>query len=184
MVETRYCEFCGLPSTSFKNKKAFNNHFESHKSNLICKEPQCNKTFDTRDNMRYHRRTAHASPVNCQCSGRYCDIILKNLDKVEEVVGAELLPIVATMRAFGEVIRACFGKVAKENYKECINKFENCWNDIWCDFDINFTNKAHIIISHVPQVIERTGRGLFNQSEEVVEAAHAKLTHSGDDIKC
>ena len=26
----------------------------------------------------------------------------------------------------------------------------------------------------MPQVIERTGRGLFNQSEEVVEAAHAK----------
>ena len=43
------------------------------------------------------------------------------------------------------------------------------------EFDINFSNKAHIIISHVPQVIERNGRGLFNQSEEVVEAAQAKF---------
>ena len=32
------------------------------------------------------------------------------------------------------------------------------------EFDIAFTNKAHIIISHVPQVIARTGRGLFYQS--------------------
>ena len=56
-----------------------------------------------------------------------------------------------------------------------INKFENCWYEIWNEFDINFTNKAHNIITHVPQVIERTGRGLFNQSEEVVEVAHAKF---------
>ena len=30
-------------------------------------------------------------------SGRYCDILLKNLDKLEEVVGEELLPIVTTL---------------------------------------------------------------------------------------
>ena len=46
---------------------------------------------------------------------------------------------------------------------------------IWQEFNINFTNKAHIIISHVSQVIERTGRGLYYQSEEVVEATHAKF---------
>ena len=43
------------------------------------------------------------------------------------------------------------------------------------EFDLNFTNKVHILISHVPQVIQRTGKGLFYQSEEVVEAAHAKF---------
>ena len=42
-------------------------------------------------------------------------------------------------------------------------------------FDIVFTNKAHIIISHFPQVIARTGKGLFYQSEEVVEATHSKF---------
>ena len=42
-------------------------------------------------------------------------------------------------------------------------------------FDIAFTNKAHIIITHVPQVIARTGKGLFYQSEEVVEATHSKF---------
>ena len=55
------------------------------------------------------------------------------------------------------------------NYKTTIGEIENKWHDILLDFGIHLTNKAHIIITHVPQVIERTGRGLFFQSEEVVE---------------
>ena len=49
------------------------------------------------------------------------------------------------------------------------------WLENYKEFDMNFTHKAHILISHVPQVIQRTGKGLFYQSEEVVEAAHAKF---------
>ena len=43
------------------------------------------------------------------------------------------------------------------------------------NFNINFSTKANIFITHVPQVIERTGKGLFFQSEEVVEATHSKF---------
>ena len=78
--------------------------------------------------------------------------------------------IVATLKAFSKVI-----KEADPNYREIISDFENCWFDIFIEFDIAFTNKAHVIISHVPQVIARTGRGLFFQSEEVVEATHSKF---------
>ena len=42
-------------------------------------------------------------------------------------------------------------------------------------FDIGYTNKAHVLIDHLPQVIEKTGRGLFWESEQVVEATHAKF---------
>ena len=72
--------------------------------------------------------------------------------------------IVATLKAFSKVIHACFGKEADPNYREIISDFENCWFDIFIEFDIAFTNKAHVIISHVPQVIARTGRRLFFQS--------------------
>ena len=65
MVLAIPCERCGL--TEFNSRKEFNNHLASHQSDFICKEPHCNKTFLTRDKMRYHKRTAHASPVNCQC---------------------------------------------------------------------------------------------------------------------
>ena len=37
------------------------------------------------------------------------------------------------------------------------------------------TNKAHVIISHIPQAIERTGRSLYLSSEQVVEATHAQF---------
>ena len=43
------------------------------------------------------------------------------------------------------------------------------------DFEIGFSNKVHIIIEHIPQVIERTGRSLHLSSAQVVEAAHAKF---------
>ena len=59
------CEFCGL--TNFNSRKEFSNHLASHQREFLCKEPHCNKTFLTRDKMRFHKRTAHASPVNCQC---------------------------------------------------------------------------------------------------------------------
>ena len=69
----------------------------------------------------------------------------------------------------------CFGKEAHDNYKEQINAFEKCSFDIYMEFDVNFSTKAHILIEHVPQVIQRTGKGLFFQSEEVVEATHSKF---------
>ena len=59
------CEFCGL--TNFNSRKEFSNHLASHQREFLCKEPHCNKTFLTRDKMRFHKRTAHSSPVNCQC---------------------------------------------------------------------------------------------------------------------
>ena len=43
---------------------------------------------------------------------------------------------------------------------------------MFVEFDIAFTNKAPIIITHLPQVIARTAKGLFYQSE-VVEATHS-----------
>ena len=76
--------------------------------------------------------------------------------------------------SFFKVVHSCFGKEAHDNYREQINTFEKWSFEIYMDFDVNFSTKAHILITHVPQVIERTGKGLFFQSEEVVEATHSK----------
>ena len=37
------------------------------------------------------------------------------------------------------------------------------------------TPKYHILVEHVPQVVEKTGKGLQEGSEEVVEATHSKF---------
>ena len=47
--------------------------------------------------------------------------------------------------------------------------------EILMDFDIGFTNKAHIICEHIPQVLERTRKRLLLSSEEVVGATHQKF---------
>ena len=41
-------------------------------------------------------------------------------------------------------------------------------------FNVSMTHKCHILIEHVPQVVE-TGKGLQEGSEEVVEATHSKF---------
>ena len=77
----------------------------------------------------------------------------------EEVVGENLSLLVKTLKCFEKVVHGCFGKVASVNYQELIDDFENAWFEIFMEFDLHFTNKAHILISHVPQVIKRTGKG-------------------------
>ena len=65
---------------------------------------------------------------------------------------------------------------AHPDYKERINEFEAKWEELYyINHDIWFTNKVHVIIDHVPQAIERTGKGLLGNSEQVVEATHAKF---------
>ena len=90
-------------------------------------------------------------------------------------VTTDLVVIKMGKSAFDKVVHACFGKVAHPNYMDTITKFENGWFEMYIEFDIPYINKAHIIITHVPQVLQRTGSGLFFQSEEVVEATHSKF---------
>ena len=82
---------------------------------------------------------------------------------------------ILTLRALHDVKEACFKPILKPNWRETITRFKNDWCDIFMDFEIGFSNKVHIIIEHIPQVIERTGRSLHLSSEQVVEAAHAKF---------
>ena len=80
-----------------------------------------------------------------------------------------------TLIALSNVKKACFGKIVDPRYKEIIKEFEEKWLDIYEDFDIYFTYKCHVIIDHIPQAIEKNGKGLFFTSEQVVEASHKKF---------
>ena len=59
--------------------------------------------------------------------------------------------------------------------KCAVTRFKNAWQDLNIHFDIWFSNKVHILIEHLPQVIERTGKFLYFSFEQVVEAAHVKF---------
>ena len=47
---------------------------------------------------------------NKDYSGRYCDKLLRNLDKLEEIVSKDLLPLVETLRAFNKLSILALGK--------------------------------------------------------------------------
>ena len=70
---------------------------------------------------------------------------------------------------------ACFGAEAHPQYREFIKAFEDNWTDLYIEHGGFYTNKLHVIIEHVPQAIERPGSGLLGNSEQVVEATHAKF---------
>ena len=112
---------------------------------------------------------------NKDYNGEYCEKILKNVDSLEEIVDKTYSPIIEALRSLWEIKKSCFEPELQPNYKTAISKFERAWYDIYLDFDIPFSNKCHIIIEHIPQVIERTGKSLFLSSEQVVEACHAKF---------
>ena len=61
------------------------------------------------------------------------------------------------------------------NYKKDVIQFEEKWMQLYREFQLPFSNKCHVIIDHVPQVIERSGASLFLTSEQVVEASHQKF---------
>ena len=70
---------------------------------------------------------------------------MKNLEKLEEFVDEELLPIVEYLAELSILVL--------EKYKITRNLRTAGISGIWQEFNISFTNKAHIIKSHVPQVI-------------------------------
>ena len=112
---------------------------------------------------------------NKDYNGNNCNKLLNNLDKLKNVIPGEFLIFVETLEALKNVKEACFGAEAHPDYKEIIKEFESKWEDLYFEHGIWFTNKVHVIIDHVPQAIERTGKGLLGSSEQVVEATHAKF---------
>ena len=94
---------------------------------------------------------------------------------MKDIVDAKYQPIIEGLQALKDVKEACFGPFLKKNWKTSVENFEKAWFDIYITFDIYFSNKCHVIIDHIPQVIERTGKSLYLSSEQVVEATHAKF---------
>ena len=107
---------------------------------------------------------------NKDYNGNHCDKIMKNLDDLQLMVDQQFFPFIDTLRTLKDIKEACFKPILKPNWREAVARFKNAWQDLYIHFDIWFSNKVHILIEHLPQVIERTGKSLY-----FLEAAHAKF---------
>ena len=72
--------------------------------------------------------------------------IIKNIHKLEQDVPEDLLPIIDTLKALQNVKSSCFGPKLGETYQDDINTFEEQWIQLYRDFQLQFSNKCHVII--------------------------------------
>ena len=86
---------------------------------------------------------------------------MNKLEELKKVIPEAFLIFSETLEALKNVKISCFGAEAHPDYKERINEFETKWEELYITHDMWFTNKVHVIIDHVPQAIERTGKGLL-----------------------
>ena len=57
------------------------------------------------------------------------------------------------------------------------------WLRLNSDFGIKITPKAHIVMKHIRQKIERSGKSLLQGNEEVVEASHQRFQNFWNQYK-
>lgn len=98
-------------------------------------------------------------------------LLLKHLSELHLNPNAECQPIYDVLHAFSVVVDSCFGFKRDDDYKYHITAFAAAW----VGWGVPVTPKAHYVISHVADYLERyeaPGVGLALVSEQAIEASH------------
>ena len=103
-------------------------------------------------------------------TGKQIEKLLDTIYRLEMFLGKDspVQQYVDTFYALKEVKEACFGKIVYDDYKDAILKLISCWEKL----ELSVTPKAHIVFCHVPQFIEKYGKGLGVYAEHVFESVH------------
>ena len=104
-----------------------------------------------------------------------CSKLLRNLDKLRQVISVDLFPFVDTLESLGKLISAVCSTTLDSNYKEVITKFKQDFSDLRAIFEISITNKIHFLQDHLEDQLDMTGEGLGEVDDGVVEAMHQFL---------
>ena len=99
---------------------------------------------------------------NGELNGNACKKVLKKLDKLRKKVPKRLLKFVAALEKFEIVRTSCFGQVLDPNFKTHIANFKKAYEKL----GVPMTNKVHVLVAHVPQFCDRTGKSLGFFSEQ------------------
>ena len=76
-----------------------------------------------------------------------------------DTVPAEIMPFVDAFKGL-KMSLTTFGYILDENWKNVIADFEDKFMLLHHQFNVTCTNKLHVLIEHVPQVISRTNKPL------------------------
>ena len=79
------------------------------------------------------------------------------------------------------------GVVLDKNYKELIENFLNSFQILHEKFNVSYSNKIHIIESHLEYYLDTTKKALGFYSDQLIEAMHSEadkiLNNSGYKVK-
>ena len=103
-------------------------------------------------------------------SGKQIEKLLDTIYRLQTFLGpnSPVQEYVDAFYALKEVKESCFGKIVYDDYKDSIRKLIDCWEKM----ELSVTPKAHVVFCHVPQFIEKYGKGLGIYAEHVFESVH------------
>ena len=83
--------------------------------------------------------------------------------------------ILETLEAVKQFIYTCCSKEVREGWGDAIEDVSKTWSFLHEHYNIQIPNKVHIIMDHVGDYIEMTGKSLGRVSDQIVECAHSAL---------
>ena len=112
--------------------------------------------------------------------GNDCLKLLKNINILEEMLDnattwdrkEEALSFVKAFKDFKKVVRACFGILKAEDFKESLSKFKSSYMTL----GISITPKVHAVFYHIEEFLENKRFGLGIYSEQSTESLHSKFS--------
>jgi len=104
--------------------------------------------------------------------GNQCSKILRNADKLKEMLPEKFKEFAVCLKTLHEVDVAVSGRILKDNYKEAIEAFSKSWMVLFHKFGLSVTNKVHIIMAYVEEYCSATGRSLGRTSDQCIESIH------------
>ena len=104
--------------------------------------------------------------------GNECNKVLDSLESLAEVLPSPFSTFLLTLESFRDVVSSCFGFLLDPYYKDVLARFKENFLALNKEFNVSVTNKIHIILTHVQEFCELTGRALGEFSEQETENAH------------
>ena len=73
--------------------------------------------------------------------------------------------------------KAISGKELDDDYEHLINNFVSSFDIVHKEFKVLYTNKVHIIESHLKEYLDTTKEGLGKHSDQLVEQMHQEVNN-------
>ena len=100
--------------------------------------------------------------------GNQCRTLLKNVDKLKEMIPQEFQGFVETFEMFDRVVSACYSTHLSPDYKYHIENFKTSYMKL----NIGVTPKVHAVFWHIIDFCDVVGTGLGSYSEQCSESIH------------